>query len=186
MKKILYPLFSAILIAMLVVAPAGAGGVRITFSLKSLFADISAWGLPSSTDYTFTLTASGVASVLCTNNGGNQAPGQNYPHVDGTDSKEIKPSKDFLKGGKVITSLEAIPELEANPVISWSDGGCANSNWSALVDFIYWQTAAVTITEKATDETTTYLYDCVTTRTGPAGDPASTFDDGTVQCTRTN
>src|SRR5574339_156090 len=100
MKKILYPLFSAILIAMLVVAPAGAGGVRITFSLKSLFADISAWGLPSSTDYTFTLTASGVASVLCTNNGGNQAPGQNYPHVDGTDWKEIKPSKDFLKGGK--------------------------------------------------------------------------------------
>ena len=180
MKKLLYPLFTAILIAMLVVSPAGAGGVRITFGLGSLIANVFAWGLPSSTDYTFTLTASGVASVICTNNGGNQAPGQNSPHVDGSATNHIKP-QDILKGGKVITSLEATPELEEKPNISWDVGGCPSSKWSATVDFIFWESAEVKIVELATGNITTYPFDCDTTRTGPNSTP-STFDDGVVTC----
>jgi len=185
MKKKLYSIFSAILIAMMVASPAGAGGFRITMSLRSLFADITAWGLPSSTDYIFRLDASGIASVVCTNYGGNQAPGQNYPHVDGRDSNHV-PKTDIKKGGKVVTSLEAIPPEEVNPNISWDAGGCPNSNWSARVDFVYWQTAEVQIESVATGQVTSYKYSCVTTRTGPRGNPTSTFDDGTVTCTRIN
>jgi hypothetical protein len=181
MKKILYPLFTAILIAMLVFSPVGAGGVSIRPRLGSLIVDITAWGLPNNTDYTFTITASGIASVACTNGGGNQAPGRNYPHVDGTASTGI-PWQDITKGGKVTTSLEAIPPQEdPNYFISGKDGGCPNSNWSAKVDFVYWQSLKFDITAIATGKTETYLYTCVTTRTGPNSTP-STFDDGTVSC----
>ena len=169
--------------AMLLVSPAGAGGVRITFGLKSLVADVTAWGLPSSTDYTFTLDASGIASVVCTNYGGNKAPGQNYPHVDGTDTGDVPQAP--TKNGKVTLSLEAVPFLEENPDISWDAGGCPNANWSARVDFVYWQTAVVQIVDTSTGKTTTYQYTCVTTRTGPNSTP-STFDDGAVSCTRVN
>ncbi len=183
MKKKLYSIFSAILIAMMVASPAGAGGVRITFGLKSLVADITAWGI-GSTDYTFQLDASGFASVVCTNYGGNQAPGRDFPHVDATDTRDV-PKQDITKNGKVILSLEAIPELEANPVVSGLEGGCPNSNWTARVDFVFWQTAVVQIVDTVTGNTTTYNYTCVTTRTGPNSTP-STFDDGTVSCTRVN
>jgi hypothetical protein len=181
MKKILYPAFTAVLIAMLVISPADAGGrVSLGTSLSSLLVDITAWGLRPS-DYDFKITASGIASVACTNNGGTKAPGQNYPHVDGTDDQGV-PSDQIDAKGKVSLSLEAIPELELNPNIGWEAGGCPNENWTGIVDFVYWQSLRLDILEYATNKTTTYLYTCVTTRTGPAGDPNSTFDDGTVTC----
>jgi len=181
MKK-LYTTLAILLITMLAISPVYAGGVSIKIGLGSLVADVTAWGLPSSTDYTFTLTASGVASVVCTNYGSNQAPGQNYPHVDGKDSNDI-PKNDITKGGKVTTSLEAVPYLELHPDISWDAGGCPNSNWNAKVDFVYWSSAAVQIVSVATGEVTTYKYSCVTTRTSP-NSTSSTFDDGTISCTR--
>jgi hypothetical protein len=179
MKK-LYITLTMLLIAMLAISPVYAGGVSIKIGLGSLIADITAWGLPNNTDYTFTLSASGVASVVCTNYGGNQAPGQNYPHVDGRDSNDV-PQNDILKGGKVTTSLEAIPYLETHPDISWSEGGCPNSNWNAKVDFVFWDTAELQIVSVATGEVTTYKYSCVTTKTGPNSTP-STFDDGRITC----
>ena len=184
MKKKLYSVFTALLMAALLVSEAGAGGFSIRTALGSFLADVTAWGLPNNTGYTFTVDASGVASVICTNNGGNQAPGQNYPHVDGSDTQNIPPSQ-ITKGGKVTTSLEAIPDLEANPDIKWDLGGCPNQNWSAKVDFIYWQSAVFVVTNNTTLQKTTYKYTCETTRTGPNSTP-STFDDGTVSCTLTN
>ena len=185
MKKKLYSVFAALLMAALLVSGAGAGGVSIGSRLGSLIIDVTAWGLPNNTDYTFTINASGIASAVCTNNGGNQAPGQNYPRVNASDANKITP-KDILKGGKVITSLEAIPYLEEHPNdISAVDAGCPNANWSATVDFVYWQSLQLAITATATGQTTTYLYSCVTTRTGPNSTP-STFDDGTVSCRLAN
>lgn len=184
MKKKLYSVFTALLMAALMVSEAVAGGFSIRTSLGSFLADVTAWGLPNSTKtgYTFTVNASGVASVICTNPGNNPVPGQSSPHVDGTDSQDIPPGQ-ITKGGKVTTSLEAIPDLEAHPDLTAEAGGCPNSNWSAKVDFIYWQAAVFTVKNNTTGEETTYKYNCVTTRTGPAGDPNSTFDDGTVSCT---
>lgn len=184
MNKKLFSVLTAILMAVLVVSEVGAGGFSIRTKLGSFLADVTAWGLPNNTDYTFTLNASGIASVVCTNGGGNNAPGQNFPHVDGSDTNDIKP-KDILKGGKVVTSLEVKPDLELYPEMSGDAGGCPNSNWSAKVDFIYWQTAEFVVKSVATGEETTYKYTCETTRTGPNSTP-STFDDGTLTCTRVN
>lgn len=136
MKKKLYSIFTAILIAMMVASPAGAGGYRITFGLKSLVADIIGFGLGHDDLHT-ELQASGIASVVCTNNGGNQAPGQNAPHVNATDTRDID-QHDITKNGRVTFSLEAIPELEVNPFISGKAGGCPGSSWTGTVDFIFW------------------------------------------------
>ena len=185
MKKKLYSIFSAILIAMLMASPAGAGGVTIKPRLGSLILDITAWGQPNSTDYVYSVDASGIASVVCTNQGGNAAPGRNFPHVDGQDSKTVTP-KDITKAGKVVTSLEAVPPQEdPDFVFSGKEGGCPNNNWSAKADFVFWQAFTFTIKAVATGEITTFEFSCVTTRTGPNSTP-STFDDGTVSCTRVN
>ncbi len=192
MKKKFSAILTVLLITMLAASTVYAGGVRITASteLKSLFAKITATGL-GSTNYVFDLDASGIASVVCTNYGGNQAPGQNYPHVDGKDSKDL-PSSKISKNGKAIFDMHAVP-LEETPgyVLPWDVGGCPNSNWSAKVDFVYWQSMTITAYidlgggvrgAKVAEN----KYQCVTTRTGPRGDPASTFDDGTVSCTQIN
>lgn len=185
MKKIVNSIFSAILIAMLFVSPAGAGGVRITFKLSSLIADVTAWGI-GRTDWIYELKASGTASVICTNNGTNDVPGQSSPHVDGTGSTAV-PKEQISKNGKVVFSITAKPDEEINPIIPWDKGGCPNPNWTARVDFVYWEQATVSRIDPFTNTVVESLeFQCVTTRTGPTGDPNSTFDDGTVSCTRIN
>jgi len=187
MKKNLFAVLVVLLVVTMVSTTVSAGGnikLSSAFSLRSLFADVTATGL-SSTDYTFELAASGVASVVCTNYGGNQAPGQNSPHVDGTDLANVGKA-DITKNGKATFSLEAVPPEELNPYISWDAGGCPNSNWTAMIDFVYWQSATITAYNKLTQAfVKQFTYQCVTTRTGPNSTP-STFDDGTVSCTRVN
>lgn len=184
MKKILYPVLTAILIAILIISPAGAGGVRIGFSLSSLVADVTAWGI-GKTDWVYTLTASGTASVICTNNGTNDVPGQSSPHVDGTGSTAV-PKEQISKNGKVTFSVIAKPDEELNPIIPWDQGGCPNSNWTARYDFVYWETATLSRIDPLTDRVVeSFEFSCVTTRTGPNSTP-STFDDGEVSCTPVN
>jgi len=190
MKKKFYALFVALLITVLAVTSAGAT-TGTNFKLGSLIADIVQTGLKSSNLYTyeFEVQASGIASVVCTNNGGNVAPGQNYPHTDGTADYGLKPDQ-ISKSGRAVFSIETIPTLEANPDISWDAGGCPNSNWTAKVDFIYYDTATVTAWAVSNSDgsktlVVSQVYSCVTTRTGP-NDTPSTFDDGTVSCIQTS
>lgn len=184
MKKILYPVFTAILIAMLIISPAGAGGMKIGFSLGSLVADVLAWGI-GSTNWRYELAASGTASVICTNNGSNDVPGQSAPHVDGTGSTTVGP-KDISKNGKVAFTVVAKADEELSPVIPWDVAGCQNSNWTARYDFVYWESATLSRIDPLTNTVVESLkFQCVTTRTGPNSTP-STFDDGTVACTQIN
>lgn len=186
MKKQLLTLLSVLLIATLAVSPVYAGGVKISAStsLGSLFAKITATGL-GSTDYVFVMNASGIASVVCTNYGGNQAPGQNYPHIDGKDSKDL-PSKDISRNGKAIFNLHAVPVEETESyVLSWDAGGCPNENWSAKVDFVYWQSMIITAYDVSGAKVAENQYQCTTTRTGPNSTP-KTFDDGTITCWQVN
>jgi hypothetical protein len=185
MKKILYPVFTAILIAVLLVSPAGAGGYKLsgtTFTLSSLLTNGFATGL-GKTDWLISLAASGTGAVVCVNNGNNPVPGQSAPHIDGSASQGLPGNSTLRKNGKAPFSLEAIPPEEApGYTLTWEQGGCPNSNWTAYVDFVFWDHAVISLRDPATLETVaTFEFVCTTTRTGPNSTP-STFDDGTVSC----
>ncbi|HEX5809019.1 MAG TPA: hypothetical protein VFY25_10170 [Anaerolineales bacterium] len=183
MKKILYPVCTAILIAVMLVSPAGAGGYKLSsaFTLGSLIDNGVATGL-GRTDWVIELLAEGRAAVVCVNHGSNPVPGQSSPRIEGKGTQDI-PSSQVTKNGKAFFTVRAVPDEELNPVIAWDAGGCPNSNWTALVDFVYWDHAVVSLKDPLTLETVaTFKYVCVTTRTGPRGDPNSTFDDGLVSC----
>jgi hypothetical protein len=185
MKKILYPVFTAILIAVMLVSSAGAGGYKLSsaFTLGSLIANGFATGL-GATDWKIALDASGTGAVVCVNNGSNPVPGQSAPRVDGKATQDI-PKTQITKNGKASFSMKAVPPEEASGyTLDWVQGGCPNSNWTAYVDFVYWDHAVISLKDPLTLETVaTFKYVCVTTRTGPRGDPNSTFDDGIVSCT---
>jgi hypothetical protein len=185
MKKILYPVFTAILIAVLLVSPAGAGGYKLsgtTFTLGSLLANGFATGL-GKTDWRIVLDASGTGAVVCVNNGSNPVPGQSAPHIDGSATQQLGGGDPLRKNGKAPFRVEAIPAEEApGYVLDWQQGGCPNSNWTAYIDFIFWDHAVISLKDPLTLESVaTFEYVCVTTRTGPNSTP-STFDDGTVSC----
>jgi hypothetical protein len=186
MKKILYPVFTAILIAVMLVSPAGAGGYKLSsaFTLSSLLANGTATGL-GKTDWLISLDASGSGAVVCVNNGTNPVPGQSSPHIDGSATQKLAAGDPLRKNGKSPFSMEAIPPEEApGYTLDWQQGGCPNSNWTAFVDFVFWDHAVISLKDPLTLETVaTFKYVCVTTRTGPRGDPNSTFDDGIVSCT---
>ena len=188
MKKKLSTFLTVILTAMLMTSTVSAGGVKISanWGLSSLLANVTATGLGSS-DYVFVLTATGFASATCTNQGGNAAPGQNYPHVDAV-GQTLVPDGDtpVTKNGKAVFPIEAIPDEEIVQQIPWDVAGCPNSNWTAVVDFVYWQFATITAYNISSGAIAAqYNYQCTTTRTGPNNTP-STFDDGTVSCTSIN
>ena len=188
MQKKFYIVLTVLLTMLLAVSTVHAGGVsiKLSTSLGSLVGNVTATGL-GSTDYIFEIEAKGDASVVCTNYGGNQAPGQNYPHTEGKSSKGLQPSE-ISRNGKAVFTMETFPDLELNPNISWQEGGCPNSNWSAKVNFVYYKTVIVTAYVNSGGGmrgamVAQNIYSCVTTRTGPNSTP-STFDDGTVSCTR--
>jgi len=184
MKKKLYSIFSALLIAILMVSPVSAGGMKISFRLGSLVADTTAFGL-GNTDWIFELDASGTASVICTNYGSNDVPGQSFPHIDGRGSTAV-PKEQITKNGKASFSITAKPDEEINPIIAWDAGGCSNPNWTARIDFVYWEHATISRIDPVTGAILDSLeYQCVTTRTSPNSTP-STFDDGTVSCSQIN
>jgi hypothetical protein len=84
MKKNILSFLSALLIATFLTSPVSAGpGIRLSgvqFSLGSLIASGFASGL-GNTDVTVVLDASGIPAITCTNNGGNDVPGQSSPKV---------------------------------------------------------------------------------------------------------
>lgn len=188
---------TAILAAVVITSTVFAGAIklsRISFSLGSLIADGVATGLGKADALELELQASGHASVICTNHGENDVPGQSSPHVDGSGKEALPGDSGFSKNGKSDFSVTADSEVETNPYISWEEGGCPNPNWTARIDFVYWEDATIMVKDTETldengDPVTikTYHYACTTTRI-PSTDPNDdyTFDDGTVSCTLVN
>jgi hypothetical protein len=186
MKKNIFSVLSVLLVVIILATPVAAGGgIKLSgFRLGSLIADGSAFGL-GNTDWLIQLEASGHASVICTNPGKNPVPGQSSPHVDDTGVQEI-PKDSLTKNGKAPFSVKTTPEEELNPLITWQEGGCPNSKWTAKIDFVFWDHAIVSLIDPATGVVASMLeFNCVTKRTGPNSTP-STFDDGTVSCTQVN
>ena len=188
MKRKLYTILTVLMIVMLTTSPALArGAIKLSssdFALGSLIATGVATGL-SNIDWRFEVNANGHASVICTNYGSNDVPGQSSPHVDGKGTQDV-PHEDITKNGKSSFTVIAKPEEEINTTIPWDAGGCPNPNWSARIDFVYWDSATVNVIDPATPDViaATFKFSCVTTRI-PQND-GYTFDDGTVSCTRVN
>lgn len=187
MKSKLYTILTILMIVMLTASPAFArGAIKLSssdFALGSLITSGVATGL-GSTDWVFEVNASGHASVICTNNGSNDVPGQSSPHVDGKGSQDV-PQEQISKNGKASFAVTAKPYEELNPIISWDAGGCPNPNWSARIDFVYWDSVIINVIDPSTSEVAaTFKFSCVTTRI-PQND-GYTFDDGTVSCTMVN
>jgi hypothetical protein len=185
MKKNIFSLLSVLLVVTLLASPASAGGnIKLSgFRLGSLIADGSAFGLGNN-DWLIQLEAIGHASVVCTNPGRNPVPGQSSPHVEDTGVQEI-PKESLTKNGRALFSVTTTPEEELNPFITWQEGGCPNSKWTAKIDFVFWDGAIVSLIDPATEEIVAELkFTCTTTRI-PQND-GYTFDDGTVECTRIN
>lgn len=150
--------------------PAADGGVTaqgephflgsVVFSLGSLVANGALAGL-GSTDVTVTLNATGVPVVSCTNNGGNQAPGQNPPKVSAS-GKQYLVHATYTKNGRTSFFVETSSPA---PFTSAKQAGCPNNNWTAQIVFVYWTNATITVSNTATG--TVFIqqnYTCTTTR----------------------
>jgi len=191
MKKKLYIILTMLLIAMLTTTPVFARGAiklsKISFDLGSLISTGYAGGL-GNTDWVLVLDGTGHAGVICTNNGENDVPGQSSPHVEGRGVDIVNGNDPLKKNGKSPYEVIAKSGYEESQFISWEDGGCPNSNWTAKIDFVYWDTATINAYDPTDTDflnpVATYEFECVTTRTGPNGTD-STFDDGTVSCVQT-
>ncbi len=148
MNKKIFALASGLLIAVLVFSTAYAGGVKISgtsFSLGSLIANGTVSGI-GNTDVTMVLDASGIPVIVCTNQGGNQVPGQSSPKVSAEGTQNLLGSDPLRKNGKSPFGVETNPP----PPLTWDQAGCPNSNWTAQIVFVYWTNATISVYDTAT------------------------------------
>ncbi len=170
MSKRVLSIASGILIAVLAFSNAFAGTIKlssVTFSLGSLISSGGLTGL-GNTDVTLVLTASGIPAVTCTNGGGNQVPGQSAPKVSAQGSTTLIPNTSLTKNG----STPYYVETGTLPTLTWQQGGCPNSNWSAAITFVYWTNATITVYDTLTGALLlTQNYVCTTTLTSVSCTP---------------
>ncbi len=162
MKKKFISIFYAFLAAVLLTTSAGAGGsVKLsvaTFSLGSLDLAGTLTGLGGYPDgVQVKLIATGDPVVTCVSPGGKDfPPGQNPSQISATATQTIT---EILKNGT------ASVNVSAEPVLSGTQGGCSNDNWTARIDFVFWTHASIFVTDLATNtELLHQEYACVTTR----------------------
>ena len=163
MSKKVFSLFLTIfLMSALLTSTASAGGnvgfKSVSFMLGSLDVSGILTGLGGYSDgVQFDLIASGDPVVTCVSPGGKDAPpGQNPSQVTATATQFIT---QILKNGSAKVSAAAEPSLTG------IQGGCANNNWTAQIDFVFWTHATVVVTDLASGgELLHQEYSCVTTR----------------------
>jgi len=94
-------------------------------------------------DVLVTLTATANATSTCTNQGGNQAPGQNPAAVTVSGSESIPASE--IKNGNVafnVTTESPVTPIPGAP-------GCPNPNWRQDITDLSFTTATITVEQPA-------------------------------------
>ena len=163
MKKRILSLLSVLLVATLLTSPVSAGpGIKffggansVEWSLGSLDAEGAL--ILGNTNVKVVLEASGKPDVTCTNQGSNPAPGQNPPNVSATGAQFLQ---ERTENGKSLFDVAATPP-ETLPGLQ---GGCANDNWTAHIDFVSWEDAKITVKSLAGEVLLEQSYTCTTTR----------------------
>jgi len=162
MKRKIISIATALIAAILLTSTVFAGAIKfsnVTFSLGSLIANGSVTGL-GNLEAKVLLDASGFPVISCTNNGGNQAPGQNPPKISASGEQLISGFDLTKKNGKSPFSVETIDPQFVDPV----EYGCPNENWAAKVEFIYWTDATINVVDPVTEEVlASQDYTCTTT-----------------------
>lgn len=162
MKNKVIPILIVLLLAMSLTSTASAGGnvgfKSVTFSLGSLDMTGTLTGLGGYSDgVQVDLTATGTPVVTCVSPGGkDNPPGQNPSQVTATATQTIT---QIFKNGTASVSVSAEPSLTG------IQGGCANNNWTARIDFVYWTHATVVVTDLSNNGVLLHReYSCITTR----------------------
>jgi hypothetical protein len=168
MQRKTYSILIAILAAVLLTSTVFAGNIKfssVTFDLGSLIAKGDLTGLGND-NVKVQLDASGFPLVICTNQGGNQAPGQNPPKVSASGYQDILK---VYKNGKSPFDVETEDPPEfVDPIVY----GCPNENWTAQIDFIFWTDATISVYDLYTNELlASQDYTCTTTLTSVTCDP---------------
>lgn len=164
MNKKLSTILTVLLILMLTTTTVGAAGaIKLSgsFGLSSLTFDGYATGLGGYDGVNVILEAWGIPVVTCTNQGQNPAPGQNPSQVYVSAFDFIDPDDPTItKKGKSAVDVET-----EDPIITGTEGGCPNDNWTATIDFVFWTSARLTVVDANTNEVLAVQnYTCVTTR----------------------
>ena len=90
-------------------------------------------------DVDIQVTATAKPTTLCSNQGGNKAPGQNPAQATVTGTQTFPASQ--IKNGNLSFCVTTQPPAQP----TWDQAGCANSNWTAQITSMTFSTYTVTV-----------------------------------------